>query len=199
MPSFRGCLAALLCASLIAAPSWSAPVNALGTIVAADRAHLSDTAASPGATVFSGDRVNTEAGGSLQLRTSGSRVFLAASSSAALTESAGTPQLTLLSGTTVFSTATSTKELLVTTRRGALLFSVEGDSEVLPEGSTFRVTLDPPEAAAAQGPRGVGAPGYGKTPRKAGRSRFAILVITAGIVVPTILALHEAWESPDKP
>src|SRR5207245_9401644 len=62
MPSFRGCLAALLCASLIAAPSWSAPVNALGTVVAADRAHLSDTAASPGATVFSGDRVNTEAG-----------------------------------------------------------------------------------------------------------------------------------------
>ena len=91
------------------------------------------------------------------------------------------------------------KELLVTTRRGALLFSLEGDSEVLPEGNTFRVTLDPPEAAAAQGPRGVGAPGYGKTPRKAGRSRFAILVITAGIVVPTILALHEAWESPDKP
>ena len=227
MPSFRGCLAALLCASLIAAPSWSAPVNALGTIVAADRAHLSDTAASPGATVFSGDRVNTEAGGSLQLRTSGSRVFFAASSSAALTESAGTPQLTLLSGTTVFSTATSKglellfndvhlrpladgptiaqvriagpKELLVTTRRGALLFSLEGDSEVLPEGNTFRVTLDPPEAAAAQGPRGVGAPGYGKTARKAGRNRFAILVITAGIVVPTILALHEAWESPDKP
>src|SRR5713226_3884227 len=59
MPSFRGWVAALSCASLIAAPVWSAPVNALGTIVAADRAHLSDTAASPGATVFSGDRVNT--------------------------------------------------------------------------------------------------------------------------------------------
>jgi len=61
------------------------------------------------------------------------------------------------------------------------------------------VTLDPLEAAAAQGPRGVGAPGYGKTARKAGRNHFAIVIIIAGIVVPTILALHEAWESPDKP
>ena len=227
MPSFRESLAAILSASLIAAPVWSAPSDALGTVVAAERAHVSDTAVSPGATVFPGDRLNTEAGGSLQLRTTSSRVFLSESSSATLAEAGGTPQITLLSGTTVFSTATikglellvkeahirpvadgptiaqikiaGPKELLVTTRRGGLVFSLDGDAAVIPEGNSYRVILDPPGTAEPQGPRGVGAPGYGKPPHKAGRNRFAILVVGVVVGVVTGFVLDEVLESPDRP
>lgn len=227
MPGLRVFLVAILCVSLIAAPVWSAPTNALGTVVAAERAHLSDTAVSPGATVFPGDRLNTEAGGSLQLRTTSSRVFLSESSSATLAEAGGTPQITLLSGTTVFSTATikglellvkeahirpvadgptiaqikiaGPKELLVTTRRGALVFSLDGDSAVIPEGNSYHVILDPPDTAEPQGPLGVGAPGSGKPPHKAGRNRFSIIVVGAVVGVATWIAVHEALESSDRP
>lgn len=229
MQRFRVFLAAFLCPSLIAAPVWSSPVTALGTVVTAERAHVSDAAASVGATVYGGDRLVTEASGSLQIRTGASRLYLAEASAASIAEANGTPQVTLIFGTTVFSTSSNKglellfkdahirpladgptvaqikvagpKELLVTTRRGALVFSMEEESEVIPEGNTIRVILDPPAPAAAQGPRGVGAPGQGKPARIAGRNHFIFVLagLAAGVGVATAIAVDEAFESPSKP
>lgn len=226
MPGFRAFLAALLCATLIAAPLGSSPANALGTIVAAERAHVGSAPASVGATIYAGDQLSTDAGGKLQLRGMASRLFLSESSSAAIDQRDGTFQVALSTGTAGFSTTTikglellfgegqlrplangptfaqikvaGPKELLVTTRRGALVFSLDDNSAVIPEGNTFRVILDPPASTATQGPRGVGTKGSGGPPRKAGRNRF-VIVVAVGVGAATVIAVHEALESPDKP
>jgi hypothetical protein len=96
----------------------------------------------------------------------------------------------------------SEKELLVTARRGGLTVTVEDEMQVIPEGSSYRVLLDP-AAEAAQGPAGAGA-GQGKSqgsgggPLKAGRSRFLVFA-TALTAAGTGVAIYYALESPDRP
>ena len=86
--------------------------------------------------------------------------------------------------------------------RGALVVSVDTDTQVIPEGTSYRVIMDAPEEMG-QGPAGAGAPeggpgGRGGPPLKAGRSRF--LIVTAVVTgVVTYLAISEALESPARP
>ena len=85
--------------------------------------------------------------------------------------------------------------------RGALLIAVEDDIRVVPEGSAYRVVLDPEAAAhAAAAPQPDPATWGQKNqqPIKAGKSKFIwYAIIFTGIV--TWLALDEAFESPDRP
>jgi hypothetical protein len=140
----------------------------------------------------------------------------------------GTPSAQLLSGTAVFSTANSKafvlhastaeiraqtdlptvgqvtyvndKELRVRSTKGSLAITVDGETQFVPEGSAYRVILDPDAYYAAmnsQGPRGSGTR-QGGPPLKAGRSRFLLIAIVAvGII--TGVALYEALQSPDGP
>jgi hypothetical protein len=95
------------------------------------------------------------------------------------------------------------KELLVSARRGSLIVSVEDEEQVIPEGTSYRVLLDPP-AEAAQGPEGAGGGrGHGQNrggggPLKAGRSRF---IVVAGILIGagTGVAIWAACASPWSP
>ncbi len=85
--------------------------------------------------------------------------------------------------------------------RGELLVSLFGESQVIPEGKAYQVSLDPPEAA--QGPSGAGS-GKGSggrgggSPLKAGRSRFLLVV---GVItgVATYFAVEESLESAKRP
>jgi hypothetical protein len=90
--------------------------------------------------------------------------------------------------------------LLVTARRGALTVAVEDEVQVIAEGTSYRVLLDPaPEAS--QGPAGAGGQGPsrgGGGPLKAGRSRFLILVTTL-TAAGTAVAIYKACESEDRP
>jgi hypothetical protein len=94
------------------------------------------------------------------------------------------------------------KELLVRATRGSLVITVDNDTQLVPEGSSYRVLLDQPEEMA-QGPEGAGsgkegAPGSGHSPRKAGRSRF--MYVAGGLTgVATYLAISEALESAQRP
>jgi hypothetical protein len=98
-------------------------------------------------------------------------------------------------------TLLNAKELLVRCSRGALLIVVEDDVRVIPEGTAYRVVLDP-EAAGRPGavpPAAAPAP-WGKNgpPIKAGKSKFiCYAIIFTGLI--TYWALHEALESPDRP
>jgi hypothetical protein len=90
------------------------------------------------------------------------------------------------------------KELLVTARRGGLTVSVADQTEVVKEGESYRVLLDPDAqdpagAGAGQGPRGGGG-----GPLHAGRSRF-LIVATALTAAGTGVAIYKALESPDRP
>jgi hypothetical protein len=221
----RNCAATLLSLSLSITPLWAAPSSSLGTVVFADRAHVGAAQASVGATVFSGDRLSTEQSGSVQVRAGAARLLLSSQSSATLLQEDANPAATLNSGSATFSTANSKafavhvasavirpstdqptigkvsvvnpKELVVQCTRGSLSIAVEDDVREIPEGAAYRVVLDP-NAADPQGPRGAGTKGYGGPPIRAARSKFIWYVIAATAVI-TVIAVHKALESDDKP
>jgi hypothetical protein len=203
-------------------------VTPLGTIVTAERAHVGENMADVGTTVYGGDFLSTEAQGSVQMRAGAARFLLLGASSAIVNNAEGSPSAKLFSGTATFSTGNSRaftlfaskaairpqtdsptigqvtyvseKELLVTARRGGLTVSVEDETQVVAEGSSYRVLLDP---ADAQGPAGAGS-GQGPSgsggggPLRAGRSRF-LLLATAFIAAGTVVAIYFACESADRP
>lgn len=232
MVRLRAFCAVALALSLASLPAWSAStpsVAPLGTIIAADRAHIGQAIADVGTTVYGGDKISTELQGSLQLRAGAARLLLLGSSAAIVNDAEGAPSAKLLLGTATFSTGNAhaftlfvsratirphtdaptigqvtylnDKELLVTSRRGGLTVTVENEMQVIPEGTSYRVLLDPaPEEA--QGPAGSGS-GQGPNgnkggPLKAGRSRF-LIIATALTAVVTAFALSEALESPARP
>jgi len=147
----RALCAAALSLSLVTVPVWgtSTPnVSPLGTVIAADRAHVGEAAADVGTTVYGGDRLSTEAQGNVQVRAGAARLLLLSSSAAIVNDTEGAPSAKLLLGTATFSTGNAhaftlfaskaairpqtdaptigqvtylnEKELLVTSRRGVL-------------------------------------------------------------------------------
>jgi hypothetical protein len=217
------------------APVWGATTpnvtTPLGTVIAAERAHVGEANANVGTTVYGGDRLSTEMQGNVQVRAGAARLLLLSSSAAIVNDNEGAPSARLLLGTAAFSTGNAhaftlfaskaavrpqtdlatigqvtylnEKELLVTARRGGLAVTVEDETQVIPEGTSYRVLLDPaPEAA--QGPAGAGSGDkgpFGKgggEPLKAGRSRFLIVAVGLTAAV-TAFGISEALESPDRP
>jgi len=233
MRGLRESFATLMAIGLTVSPAWAGPKTAssLGTIVTAEHARVGDSSAEVGTTVFSGDRLSTEREGSVQIRAGAARLLLQSGTVATLNDSDGAPSAKLFLGTATFSTGNSRaftlfasraairaqsdgptigqvtylneKELLVVSKRGPLTITVDGETEVIADGSAYRVLLDPP-TTMAQGPEGAGANkgdrrrGMNGPPLKAARSHFLIAVAAVTGVV-TWLAVSEALESPDRP
>jgi hypothetical protein len=202
--------------------------TSLGTIVTADHARVGDSAAEVGTTIFNGDHLATDSQGTVQIRAGAARLLLQNASAAVVNDSDGAPSAKLLLGTATFSTGNakaftlyasraairaqsdaptiaqvtylSEKELLVVSKRGPLTITVDDETQLIPEGTTYRVILEPPPTMA-QGPEGAGAgngKGMGGPPLRAGRSYFLIgAVAITGIV--TGIAISEALESPSRP
>ena len=162
------------------------------------------------------------------MRAGAARLLLSGASSAAMGENTTSPSARLLSGTAVFSTANarafvlhaskaeirpesdqptvaqvtyiSDKELQVRSTRGSLAITVDGETQIVPEATAYRVILDPSSYYAAesgQGPRGAGSRNGGP-PLKAGRSHFLLIAIILTSVA-TGVALYEAVQSPSQP
>jgi len=233
MQRLRAICAAALASSLTCMPTLAAAtpnVTPLGTVIAAERAHVGQANADIGTTVYGGDKLSTDLQGSVQVRAGAARLLLLSSSAAVVNDSEGAPSAQLLLGTATFSTGNaraftlfaskavirpqtdvptigqviylSEKELLVTARRGGLTVTVEDETQVIPEGTSYKVLLDP-SAEAAQEPAGAGSGNQGPTkggggPLKAGRSRFLIMA-TAITGAATGVAIYKALESPDRP
>src|ERR1700728_5314210 len=79
----RSCIAAML-AKLMAFPGSAANEKPLGLVVQAQSAEVSNVKLAIGTTVYPGDKVETDAGGTLRLRMGTSQLYLLASSSATL-------------------------------------------------------------------------------------------------------------------
>src|SRR5260370_20408679 len=73
-------LSTVLSISLLTTTTWGVSGSGLGTVVSADHAHVGTAAASVGATVFAGDKLDTERPGSLQVRASSAPLVLTGSS-----------------------------------------------------------------------------------------------------------------------
>jgi hypothetical protein len=216
---------ALLSLILIAEPSLGAGAGTppVGTVVSAQRARVGTANASVGTTIFTGDRLETDPQGSLQLRTNAARLLLSGSSHMMWDNEAGVPIAKLTGGTGTFSTTNSKalalrvgtavirpnvdeatigsvsvlnpKELNIQCTRGALMLTVIDDTLLIPEGTAYHIVLDPNAYPAGEDPtRAWGA----QRPKKSGRNRFIFFLILATAVV-TIIGLDEAFESPSKP
>jgi hypothetical protein len=82
------------CAPLFAATS--ATSTPLGTVIAADCAHVGEAGADVGTTGYSGDRVSTDSQGSMQVRAGAARLLLRSSSTAIVNSDEGAPSAKLL-------------------------------------------------------------------------------------------------------
>ena len=205
---------------LPARSAGSANLLPLGVVTQASGAHFNAANLSAGATIYEGDGLSTEADGALQFRSPAALLYLPGASGVTLQGLPNGKRAELRLGTVVFSTAKSAameiladeamirpaadgptvaqvtligpKELQISARRGALEFSYAGETEKLAEGVSYRVLLDQPESTATPHPP--------QAPPKAGREgkKFKIIVIVA-IAWITEWALHEVFESPDRP
>ena len=207
MARLREIVAACLVSCLLMTPVWGAPAStgALWTVVSSDRASVGGAGAAVGTTIFDGDKLSTAELGSVQLRTGTARFLLAASSEATVAEDGGTPTATLLRGTGTFSTSSANafalnaltavikpksdeptigevtmlaeKQLLVKCARGALTITVGDDSRVIPEGSAYRIVLDPTAEELQDQPPPQGAGAKGIRPTAAHGSQEQVCVV----------------------
>jgi hypothetical protein len=215
--------AIVLSFGLIAASISHASTPGLATIVSAQHAHVGQIAASVGTTIFSGDTLDTEELGVLQVRAGAARLLLPAESRVAWGAEDGMAAATLKNGTAIFSTANAkafvlhasnavirangdgptvgsvslvnAKELRVSCSRGTLAISVDDDTKTVAEGMAYRVVLDPDSVADDSSPQ---ANWPAKPPKKSGKNKFLLFVIF-GAAAATAIALYYAMESPAAP
>jgi hypothetical protein len=202
-------------------PARAAAANS-ATVVSAQRAHVGSASASVGTTIFSGDNLDTDKLGNLQVRAGAARLLLASASRATWGAEADVPAATLNSGSATFSTANAKafalragtamirptgdepsignvamlnpKELTVHCTRGSLTLTVIDDSLLIPEGMAAHILLDPDPKASPEPQKTWG----GQPPRRSGRNRFLFIWIAAAGAV-TAFAVYKALESPDRP
>ena len=197
----------LLCGLLIGIPAMATPANPasapLGWVLQAERAHLGLDITSGGATIYDGDRLETQEDGTLRARLGNSQMYLRQST---LAEVHGLPNgysATLLHGTVVASspegqtfqllangatirpvgtratvaqiTRVSFNELLLTSNVGAIQVSLDGgDVKTIEAGNSFRMEIQPEAASPSQN-------GSGGTPA-GGRNRAIYFWIAAASV-----------------
>jgi hypothetical protein len=213
-------LAAVSSVFLSLAPAWVGSSTPLGVVMAAERSQLGSLRASAGDTVFDGDALSTDKlVGALQVRAAGARFQLLADSSATVTQTASGIRTTLGRGTELWSAAragaielqasqarirplsdgptqaqvtlVSPKELLVTAQHGALEITFEDDTQIVPEATSYRVLLDPPDTQQPQG--------AGKETKPSAHKKMILIPIIVGSTPIIIWLLHELFESPDRP
>jgi len=96
-------------------------------------------------------------------------------------------------------TILSAKQLMVKCTRGTLTITVGNDSREIREGDAYRIVLEPSEDPQDQPPpQGAGSKGNGKAPISAGTSKF-VWYAAAAVAAVTVIAVHKALESPDRP
>jgi hypothetical protein len=219
-------LLAIAMSSLLAGIPGGAKPEVLGIIVVAEGASLSGGSASEGTSVYDGDRLSTEPGGALQLRSGGITLALSGASSVIVrTNASGAGKefdAELASGTVTLSVAAEAaaeiealgarirpvtngriivqvriagaKKLLVSARRGSVQVFYGEESEMILEGKSYYVLLDPEDGDNSKE----------LSAKKAGKRGGALVLIAVAVAAAVVgtsipMALRQQYESPDKP
>ena len=179
----RCVLVAALIAGLLNIPAYAADEKPLGLVTQAENAHIGNAKVSIGTTIFPGDTLATEAGGTLRLNFGSSQLYLLSASSATLSQNAGAAMVHAVvgRGTVGFSsngtdhieleipqgilraansepaygqvTIVGPLEVIISTYRGTLSLEHDGEFRDIPAGRSYRVTMDLQPAAAATQPQ----------------------------------------------
>jgi hypothetical protein len=205
----RSCLIAVLIAGLLNIPAFAANEAPLGLVTQAQSAQIGDTKVDVGTSIFPGDTLATGIGGTLRLKFGASQLYLLSGSSASLASTASTNAVHALvsRGTVGFSsngkdqieleipqgilhaangvpaygqvTILSPSEVVISAYRGTLVLDYNGESRSIPEGKSYRVTLDLEPAAQPQAPAGAGT-GSGSTKRAMNTGALAWAIVAVG-------------------
>jgi hypothetical protein len=223
----RCCLIAILIAGLLNVPAFAANEKPLGLVTQAQDAQIGNSKVAVGTTIFPGDSLATEIGGTLRMKVGTSQLYLLSSSSATLAQNSDIVHAVVGRGTVGFSsngtdkleleipegivraadgqpaygqvTITGPQEVVISAYRGALILDNDGDIHMIAAGKSYRVTMDLEATAAEppQGPVGAGTKG-GVVPTRRRHLLFAL--ITLGVVAG---ASYGIWyvlsESPSSP
>jgi hypothetical protein len=221
----KSCLIAVLIAGLLNLPAFAADEKPLGLITQAQDAHLGDANVAIGTTVYPGDTIATDPGGTARLKVGGSQIYLLSSSAATLSQSSNVVHAVVARGTVGFSsngtdqlgleipegilraapgiptygqvTIVSPIEVIITAYRGTLVLDNDGELHTIAEGKSYRVTMDLEPAAAPQGP--AGAPTSGGVPYPKRRHLLFDLIVLGAVAGITVAVWQELIESPSKP
>ena len=176
----RSFMAILLVFTLLDIPALAATAKPLGLVVQAREAMLDNSTLAVGTTVFPGDTVQTDEGGTLRLKFGTNQLYLLSSSAATFSQNENTIRATVGRGTVGFSsnasselelaipqgilraargqaasgqvTITNPQEVVISSYQGALVLDNEGEFHTIPAGKTYRVTMDLEPAAEPAAP-----------------------------------------------
>jgi hypothetical protein len=165
----RSCLIALLICGLLDLPAFASNDKALGMVIESKIAGLGKAPAAVGTTVYPGDVLWTDAGGTLRLQIGTGQIYLLASSSVTIGENSGVIQANVSKGTVGFSSTPSNRlelvipegilraangqpafgqvtisapnEVVISAYRGALVLDNDGELHTIGAGTSFRVTM----------------------------------------------------------
>jgi hypothetical protein len=96
-------LVAFLSVGLIGIPSFAANEKPLGLVTQAQEAHLGSATVAIGTTVYPGDTLATDEGGTVRLKVGGSQFYLLSSSAATLSAGSNVVNASVSRGTVGFS------------------------------------------------------------------------------------------------
>jgi hypothetical protein len=213
----RSCIAAML-AGLMAFPGFGANEKPLGLVVQAESAQVSNAKVAIGTTVYPGDKVETDAGGALRLRIGTSQLYLLASSSATLGQRSDSLFAEVSRGTVGFSshgadqlelevpqgvirashgqpaygqvTVVNPQEIIVSSFHGSLVLDNDGELHTIPEGKSYRVTMDLDPATTPAPAVAAYRDNADNTPAKRRRRKLAFFILFGGIGA---LASYGIW------
>lgn len=222
----RCCLIAMIITGLLNVPAFAANEKPLGLVTQAQDAQIGNSKVAVGTTIFPGDTLATEIGGTLRMKVGASQLYLLSSSSATLAQDTDIVHAVVGRGTVGFSsngndkleleipegivraadgqpaygqvTITGPQEVVISAYRGALILDNDGDIHMIAAGKSYRVTMDlDATAAEPQAPAGAGTKGGVVAPR---RRHLLFALITLGVVAG---ASYGIWyvlsESPSSP
>lgn len=225
----RSSLAILLAAGLLDLPLLAASSTALGLVIQAQEAMLDNSILAVGTTVYPGDTVQTDVGGTLRVKFGTAQIYLLSSSAATFSQKENVIHAIVGHGTVGFSsgpasdieveipegilrgapgqeaygqaTITGPQEVVIAAYRGSLTLDNEGELHTIPAGKTYRVTMDLDASSdlIPAAPRGQD-PGHDSGVRHPRRRRLAFdLLFVGGVAVGAYLIWREVTPSPSLP
>lgn len=218
-------LVAILSVGLFNVPSFAANEKPLGLVTQATEAHLGSATVAIGTTVYPGDTLATDEGGTARVKVGGSQFYLLSSSSATLSENSTIVNAAVARGTVGFSsngtdqlalqipegivraangqpgygqvTIIGPREVIVSAYRGTLVLDNDGDVHEIPAGKSYRVTMDLEPAAEPQAPAGAGANNKVVAPRH--RHLLFDLIVLGAVGGASYALWYHLSESPSNP